>query len=221
MRIILQTVLAVALALSVSACGDKTKTEKTDKTAETKPESSDSGKTAAKQDSTELAEKEEVPAEVVANVKVGSDKIGYLNSQELLAVYPEAQAIEKKLTEIAKAKQTELEGMANSAQSKFEAYQKNAQLLNEEERATREKELMGLQQQLQDADYKAQDALERERQKMLAPVLKKLDKVVKEVAKENGFTYVLDPSMGGLVYADSTRNLMPLVKERLGIKKKK
>lgn len=153
------------------------------------------------------------------NVAIGKEKIGYLNSALLLEADPEAKAIEKKLETLFKGKEAELENLGKSAQNKMQSYQENAHLLNETERKSREEELIGLDQQLQKMQYDASNEMERKRQELLAPVLKKMDKAVKQVAKENGYTYVLDPSAGGIVFADTTRDLLPLVKAKLGLKK--
>ena len=41
---------------------------------------------------------------------------------------------------------------------------------------------------------------------------------IKEVGKENGFTYVFDLSAGGILYfADNTEDILPLVKKKLGL----
>lgn len=220
MRFTSSLLLTFVLGIGLLACNkDPKKTETSTPSDSTKHETSASS---ISHDTTvSTPEKTELEPEVAANVKVGTDKIGYLNSQELLLSVPEAQAVDKKLSELYKGKEAEIRSLSATAQSKLESYQKNAEKLEPAERETREKELMGLDRQIQELSAKGQDEMEKERQKLLAPILKRLDKVVKSVAKEYGYTYVLDPSVGGMVYADSTRDLMPLVKEKLGIRKKK
>lgn len=221
MRFTSSLLLTFVLGIGLLACNkDPKKTETATPPDSTKKETS-ATPASTSNDTSAVPEKTELAPEVAANVKVGTDKIGYLNSQELLLSVPEAQAIDKKLSELYKGKEAEIRSLSATAQAKLESYQKNAEKLDAAERETREKELMGYDQQIQELSAKGQDDMEKERQKLLAPVLKKLDKVVKNVAKEYGYTYVLDPSMGGMVYADSTRDLMPLVKEKLGIRKKK
>ena len=204
--------------LTLTAC-DKNKNKTEDKTK-------------VAQDSTkkdtvveeEVSENDTLPANISAtpildNIEIGKEKIGYLNSAELLSSVPEARIIEKKLEELYKGKEAELQGLSKTAQTKLQTYQENGHLLNETERKSREEELMSLDQQLQKMQYDASNVMDKKRQEMLAPVLKKLDKAVKQVAKENGYTFVLDPSIGGIVYADTTRDLLPLVKKKLGLKK--
>ncbi len=156
---------------------------------------------------------------VLDNIAIGKEKIGYLNSALLLESVPEARAIEKKLEEMYKGKEQEFTNLSKTAQTKLQTYQENGHLLNETERKSREEELMSLDQQLQKMQYDSSNEMEKKRQEMLGPLLKRLDKAVKQVAKDNGYTFVLDPSIGGVVYADTTRDLLPLVKAKLGLKK--
>jgi outer membrane protein len=42
-------------------------------------------------------------------------------------------------------------------------------------------------------------------------------KSVEEVAKENGYKYVIDSSQGTLLYSEPADDVMPLVKKKLGL----
>lgn len=46
----------------------------------------------------------------------------------------------------------------------------------------------------------------------------KATNAIKEVAKENGFTYIFDMSSGAILFASETsEDILPLVKKKLGI----
>ena len=53
----------------------------------------------------------------------------------------------------------------------------------------------------------------------MQPVLQKAEKAIKDVAKENGFTYIFDLARGPIIYFDETMSIdiLPLVKAKLGI----
>jgi outer membrane protein len=55
---------------------------------------------------------------------------------------------------------------------------------------------------------------------LFQPVYAKVDKAIKDVGKENGFTYVFDVAKGSLLFFDETKstNVMPLAKAKLGLK---
>ena len=40
---------------------------------------------------------------------------------------------------------------------------------------------------------------------------------INEVAKEQKYTYIFDISLGSIVYGEESRDIMPLVKSKLGI----
>ena len=40
---------------------------------------------------------------------------------------------------------------------------------------------------------------------------------IEDVAKEGKFTYIFDSSMGSILYADESENVMTLVKKKLGL----
>jgi outer membrane protein len=218
--------LLISLGASITSC-DKTPKKDETKTDEVTTTSTESTTTTLPETSTEPTPSTETPSTpatseptVIPKVTT-AEKIGYLNSQELLSIIPEAQAAERKLQEMFKGKEAQYASLARTAQEKLQRYQETGAKLNEDERKNREDELMGLDKQLQDLQAGTQTELEKERERVMGPLLKKLDKTVAQVAKENGFTYVLDPSITGMVYADSTRNILPLVKAKLGLKGKK
>lgn len=56
----------------------------------------------------------------------------------------------------------------------------------------------------------------------MAPIFVKVGKAIEEVAKENGFTYILTPQMIGgggdvILYGDEQYNISKLVLKKMGI----
>ncbi|MGB0177823.1 MAG: OmpH family outer membrane protein, partial [Owenweeksia sp.] len=67
---------------------------------------------------------------------------------------------------------------------------------------------------------KAQEDLQQKQVELLTPIIEKATKAVQDVAKENGFTYILDssPSKAVVIFAaDNSEDVMPKVKAKLGI----
>jgi outer membrane protein len=63
---------------------------------------------------------------------------------------------------------------------------------------------------------RAESDISNEKEKLYEPILAKADSIVKQIGKENGYTFIYDAA--ALLYADTTLNILPLVKERMGIK---
>lgn len=74
----------------------------------------------------------------------------------------------------------------------------------------KQQEIMQLEQQLS-------TKMEMRRQQKLAPILDRVDQAIKNVAQENGFTMVFDTSAGSLLFAQDSKDVSNLVKQKLGI----
>ena len=78
-------------------------------------------------------------------------------------------------------------------------------------------EIQGLEQRIQAFQQNAQNALQQKEQELLEPILSKARAAIEDVAKEGKFTYIFDSSMGSILYADESENVMTLVKKKLGL----
>ena len=85
-------------------------------------------------------------------------------------------------------------------------------------RKTKENELQDILQRIQNFQIEAEQDLAKQRAELLKPIQEKAFKAVNDVAEENGFTYVFDMGTGAVLYAsDSTEDILPLVKKKLGL----
>ena len=76
-------------------------------------------------------------------------------------------------------------------------------------RATTEEELQGLQQRIQRFQETAMAQLEKTQNDLMQPVMEKALNAIKEVGKENGFTYIFDMN-AGILYQRMVRESIPL-----------
>lgn len=142
-------------------------------------------------------------------------KVGYINSVELLSLLPEAVEAEKSLQNYAAGQEGRFQKLAQEYQEKVaDAQQRGASMTPMEQRVAM-REIGELEQQLQEMQAGSQERMARRREQLLSPVLAKADSIVKVVAKEHGYDLIYDAP--ALMYADSAFNVMPLVKEALGL----
>jgi len=59
--------------------------------------------------------------------------------------------------------------------------------------------------------------LENKRKELLQPILDDVTVKVAEVAKENGFSYIMDEGTGVLLFKDEASDVTALVKAKLGL----
>ncbi len=148
-------------------------------------------------------------------------KLGHIDSQELLSLMPASDSAQKKLESIANDHQAVLEEMSVEFNRKYEAYRKalEAGTLSDLARATKEAELEDLQNRIQVFEQTAQQDLQKKRVELFTPVQETALNAVNAVAQENGFTYIFDTAMGGIVYnSPDSQDILPLVKLKLGLK---
>ncbi len=157
-----------------------------------------------------------VPIVTAEGDTLPGDKFGYINSLELLSLMPEMKDADQKLEAYARKKEGSFQSLAQTYQKKVQELQQIGDVITPSDQEKRVKELQGLEQRLQQMQQSSQNEVGQEKERLYAPVLAKADSVIKLVAKENGFTFIFDAP--ALLYADSMRNILPMVKEKLGIK---
>lgn len=146
-------------------------------------------------------------------------KFGHINSDELFQLMPERDTIMQKL----QAKQTELQNTAEIMQvefnNKYNDYVQTMETLTNLVRQTKEEELSALQERINNFNQRADQELQQTQATLIEPVLNKAEKAIKEVGRENGFTYIFDMARGPIIYFDEAKSIdvLPLVKAKLGI----
>ncbi len=145
-------------------------------------------------------------------------KLGHINSQELFAAMPERDTAQKKLQNIARQFENTLEELEVEYNKKLDDYQKNVASMTDLIRKTKENELQDILQRIQNFQIEAEQDLAKQRADLLKPIQEKAFNAVREVAEENGFTYIFDMGTGAVIFAaENTQDILPLVKKKLGL----
>ena len=144
-------------------------------------------------------------------------KLGHIETQKLIQAMPEWTAAQKTFEEEQKKVNTELNGLREQFQTKLAEYSEKMKTYSEAMRATTEEELQGLQQRIQRFQETAMAQLEKTQNDLMQPVMEKALNAIKEVGKENGFTYIFDMNAGILYAAENSLDVLPLVKKKLGL----
>lgn len=150
---------------------------------------------------------------------VGAQKIGHINSNQLLMAMPERATIETEIQNHAKTLETQLLTMQKELETKYQDFQSKEALMTEAIREDKIKELTSLEQRLNDFQERAQSDLQKKEQALTEPLITKAKNAINKVAKENGYTYIIDSGIGFTLYIDETNgnDIMPLVKKELGL----
>ena len=145
------------------------------------------------------------------------NKLGYINSNELLTLMPESKVMQSELESFAKGLESQMMAMQAEGENKLSEYQQNESSMSELVKKDKVRELENIQQRIIEFQQNAQQALSAKEQELLTPILDKARNAIEDVAKEGGFTYIFDASTGNILYADENENILPLVKAKLGL----
>ena len=148
---------------------------------------------------------------------IAQNKFGYIDSQELLTLMPERLTAATEVESFAKSLQAQLGSMEAEFQQMQQEYQANESIYTDLVKQDKESEIQGLYQRIQTFQQNAQKSLQTKEQEMLEPILAKARKAIQDVATEGNYTYIFDKSIGSILYAKDSENVIELVKKKLGL----
>ena len=150
-----------------------------------------------------------------------TQKIGYADWEYIFTQMPEYKQIDAEL----KTHQSQLENQFKAKSQEFEvkykAYQAMPATTSDVIRADKERELQTMQESLQKFQQDAQASIQKKNVDLMQPVYTKVGKAIEDVAKENGYSFILNPQMGPgsdiLLYSDEKYDISDLVLKKMGV----
>jgi outer membrane protein len=156
---------------------------------------------------------------VFAAFAVNAQKIGHLNSGNIITLIPETAKADSGLILHRNDLMMEGDSIAKAFESEYkvfvEAYK--AGTLSALQSQKRQEDLQKKQQYLQAYAQEIEERVANLRRQLLQPILAKLDEAIRAVAKENGYSFIFDTSTGATLYAAESDDVAPLVKKKLGL----
>ncbi len=150
-----------------------------------------------------------------ATVKVGFADVDYIFSQ-----MPEQKQIEQDLKSLQTQLKNQIDAKYQEYQKKLGDYQANINTMIDAVRANTERELVQMQQNIEKLQQDAQTTVQTKQTQLMDPVFKKVGNAINDVAKENGYTFILSQQIGGLdvvLYGDEKADVSDLVLKKLGV----
>lgn len=144
-------------------------------------------------------------------------KIGHIETGKLMEALPEVKKANEELTALAAEYEGTLKELEKQLSTLQEDYQKNAASYTDLKRSDLEQQMDGIYRRMQTFQAQAQELLQKKQDELLRPIYEKIQKAIKEVGDEKGFTYILDA--GALLYASplNSEDILADVKKKLGI----
>src|SRR5436190_795496 len=107
-------------------------------------------------------------------------KFGHIDSGALIQMMPQTKQADSTLKKFGESLDSQLKGMTAEYQTKLQAYQSKADSMPDLIRATKEKELGDLGQRIQDFQQTAQESIQKKKEEIYGPILKKAEAAIKE-----------------------------------------
>ncbi|MDB5136996.1 MAG: OmpH family outer membrane protein [Mucilaginibacter sp.] len=152
------------------------------------------------------------------NLAKAQTKIGYINMDQLVDQMPETKVAMTNITAYNKQFIDQLTTMNNELQSKGQAYQAQRATMTDAIRTAKESELADLQKRFQDYQNTAQQQVDAKKNELGKPIIDKARAAVTQVAKEKGYTLVINSSNTDLIVAPPGDDLISAAKVKLGLK---
>ncbi len=144
-------------------------------------------------------------------------KVGHINSSELLQLMPGRDSSQKVLVAYANDLELQLSMMTKEFETKYQDYLENETKMTQIVKNSKQKELTDLQNRIVEFQEQAQEDLQKKEAELISPLLQKAQDAIQEVAKEKGYTYILDTSNGAVLYFEDADDIIIPVKKKLGI----
>jgi len=144
-------------------------------------------------------------------------KIGYIDFNGLVAAMPGVDSVKIKLQTYQKTLSDQLDAMRAEFENKYLEYQQGSSGMSDLIKQTKEKELQDLQGRIDAFQQKAQTDLQAKQTELLAPIVTKAKGAIKDVAKENKYSYIINAIEDIVLYSEPVDDVLPLVKKKLGI----
>jgi outer membrane protein len=144
-------------------------------------------------------------------------KIAVVNTQEVFNLLPELSEVEKEMSTFAKQYQDAMTTMEEEYNRKYSDFTSKGDTLTENIRILRLQEIEDMRTRMENFAPMAREEIEKKQNALIAPLYEKIQKAIKEVGDENGYTYIMNPQV--MLYTGSAAiDATDKVKAKLGLK---
>ena len=159
-----------------------------------------------------------IAAMALLTLTASAQKLGRVNFTELYQLAPEADAAREQITAMQNEAQETFNAMLEEYNTKANQYQQKSSTWTAAIRESKEKELMEIQNRVQEFQQSISQELQQKQAELMNPIMEKAQKAVQDLAKAQGILAVFDS--GSALYFDENAvvDLTPAARKALGIK---
>lgn len=145
-------------------------------------------------------------------------KFGHINSTQLLTMMPETKLADSSLQKFGSSLESQLKTMSAEYDSKVNDFKEKQNSMSEPILSAKAKEISDLEGRITDFQQSAQQSIQKKKEELYSPIIKKAENAIHEIGKDKGYTYIFDSGVGVLLYYQDSDDIMNLVKGKLGLK---
>lgn len=145
-------------------------------------------------------------------------KVGYINSERIIARYQAAIEAKKELDAEIKKYEAKAESLKAEYERAKEEYESQELALSEEGKRAKLAEIESRRRRYDsylNEVYGKGGKIEQKNNELIAPIVAQIDSAVSKVAREEGFSLVIDATKSGIVYSEIGLDLTEMVIEEL------
>ncbi|MEO8884731.1 MAG: OmpH family outer membrane protein [Mucilaginibacter sp.] len=155
---------------------------------------------------------------LMGNFAKAQTKIGYIAVDQIIPLLPEYKTAQTTVTNFQQTYIDAIQKLGTEYQNKAKDYEAKRATMSEAARTVAESELGDLQKRTTDLQNKAQQDVAAKGDEQMQPLVAKVKAAITAVAKEKGYTYVINTSSTDLIVAPEADNLLAAVKLKLALK---
>lgn len=144
-------------------------------------------------------------------------KVGTIDVNYILGQLPEINSVEEGLKKYNAELQEELQKTIKKYEELVTDYQATNATLSEEEKKTKENEIVSLENDIRNFRQKASVLLEMRRNELTQPLYEKIDGAMQQVIQDLKYTQVINVNANALAYGDPAFDITDDVLTKLGI----
>ncbi|MCK5845902.1 MAG: OmpH family outer membrane protein [Bacteroidales bacterium] len=154
------------------------------------------------------------------SVNAQKTKIGVVNIGEILVLMPRYDSLQvayqSKYTSIQRDLQTMVAEYQRKAQELEQTRAQNTDIIN----SALEEGLIDMKNRIERIQQGAPAELDAFEKSQIEPLLDEIRTAIKDVAKEHGFTHIINNSQEQVLYYEDSSDILPLVKKKMNLKDK-
>lgn len=142
-------------------------------------------------------------------------RVGFVNSQRILAEAPGLQQAQQTLERELPGLRAPLDTLEQRLQTQQQQLQQQSATLSEQVRTQRQTELQQQFQAYQQRAQQVQQQAQRREAELVQPVMRAINDAIEQERRAGGFAYIMDASGNGIVAVDPALDLTERVLARL------